>query len=91
VRDRLRANLAGGVRQAFDPTNSRTAGWSSKWPSLRVPSEIRPRITGMTALATARRTSVAAAGTLMPPKMALPRLFSANQAITLLTVSMVHL
>ena len=42
---------------SFEPTNSSTAGWSSKWPTLRSPVPIMPRIAGISRAAMARRSA----------------------------------
>ena len=48
---------AASFSRSFEPTNSSTAGWSSKWPTLRSPAEIMPRIAGISRAAMARRSA----------------------------------
>ena len=72
-----------------EPTNSSTAGWSSKWPTMRTSVETRPRIAGISRAATARRSSAGSAARTAPPKAGTPAVRVSSQAIARLMTSSV--
>ena len=64
---------AASASMSFAPTNSSTAGWSSKCPTMRTSPDTMPRIAGISRAATARRSAAGSAARRAPPNAGLAR------------------
>ena len=73
----------------FALTNSSTAAPSSKWPTMRASREIMPRMRGISAAATRRRSPGASGGRASPPKAGVPAVFFSSQSMARLMISTV--
>ena len=73
----------------FALTNASTASWSSKCPTMRVSPDTMPRIAGISAAATLRRSSGGSDPCAGPPNAATSRVRSSSHPIARLITSSV--
>ena len=71
---------------SVDATNSSTASESSKWPTLRRSAPIAPRISGIRAAATRRRSSGPSVAVRAPPNAGTSALLSSSHEIARLMI-----